>query len=159
LRRRPTPSWWSACAELERTIWSSRDETVANLQLTVNEMRARLMRFDAEHNANAFVEELLASLMETDKPAVRPNGTVRVSTDQSLFARQVEALSARLAQEFESRQQLEARLSEQAHSQFEHLQNAQSHMAAVQRRVDAQSDLLGKLALSVCDSCVGKFEQ
>lgn len=145
-------------AELERDL-VARDETIANLQLTINEMRARLMRFDAEHNANAFVEDLLASLMETDKPAVRPNGTVRVSTDQSLFARQVEALSARLAQEFESRQQLEARLSEQAHSQFEHLQNAQSHMAAVQRRVDAQSDLLGKLALSVCDSCVGKFEQ
>jgi uncharacterized protein YjbI with pentapeptide repeats len=143
-------------AELERTL-ASRDETVANLQLTVNEMRARLMRFDAENNANTFVEELLSSLMQP--PVASGSGTVRVSTEQSLFARQVEALSARLAQEFEARQQLESRLSEQAQTQFEHLQNAQMHTAALQRRVDAQSDLLAKLALSVCDGCVGKFEQ
>ncbi len=140
-------------AELQREL-DVRDQNAAALQLTINEMRARLMRLDSEHEASAHVDDILAALL--------PSGggdaaTVRVSTQQSLLERQVEALKGALEQEYAARAQLERQVAAQAEAQFAHLQDAQTRISALTARVDAQSALLARLALRVCDECIDKL--
>jgi hypothetical protein len=141
-------------AELQREL-DVRDQNAAALQLTINEMRARLMRLDSEHEASAHVDDILAALLPSGGGG--DAATVRVSTQQSLLERQVEALKGALEQEYAARAQLERQVAAQAEAQFAHLQDAQTRISALTARVDAQSALLARLALRVCDECIDKL--